>query len=169
MTSDRAVLHTYLTEKPASDPTDPSTLRVPPMAGFAQFVIYKDKNLQNKQAESGFLPVDDYINRDGEWLRTNYNFRWTVTGLEPDTQYYYLVETKSSDGSHSRTSSNVNSFRTAPTKDDSNDVGKVHFGVVYLVEGSTPNIKVRETDQIQGKLMLKEEITPDNVARIPNS
>lgn len=45
--------------------------------------------------------------------------------------------------------------------DDSNDVGKVHFGVVFLVEGSTSNIKVKETDQIQGKLMTKEEITPE--------
>lgn len=46
-------------------------------------------------------------------------------------------------------------------KDDSNDVGKVHFGVVFLVEGSTPNIKVREKDQLQGKLMKKKQITKE--------
>ncbi len=45
--------------------------------------------------------------------------------------------------------------------DDSNDVGKVHFGVVFLVEGSSPNIEVKETDQLQGQLMSKEEITPE--------
>lgn len=45
--------------------------------------------------------------------------------------------------------------------DDSNDVGKVHFGVVFLVEGATPNINVRETDQLQGKLMSKQEITKE--------
>jgi phosphodiesterase/alkaline phosphatase D-like protein len=122
VTSDRAVLHTYLTEKPASDPTDADTLRVPPMAGSVQFVVYRDESLNNKVSESGFFPVDDYINRNGEWLRTNYNFRWTVTGLEPDNKYYYQVVTQSSDGANSRTSANVNSFKTAPTEDDTNDV-----------------------------------------------
>jgi len=46
-------------------------------------------------------------------------------------------------------------------KDDSNDVGKVHFGVCFLIEGYTPNIKVRETDQLQGKLMTKKQITKE--------
>ncbi len=37
--------------------------------------------------------------------------------------------------------------------DDANDVGRVHFGVVYLIEGSSPNVHARETDKIDGKLV----------------
>ncbi|MFC1922350.1 alkaline phosphatase D family protein [Chloroflexota bacterium] len=143
VTSDQAVLHTYLTEKPAEDPTDPDTLRVPPMAGSVQFVVYKDASLQDKVAESGFFPVDDYIQRDA-WLRTNYNFRWTVTGLEPDTRYYYQVVTKSSDGAHLRTAANVNSFRTVPVKDDTNDV------VFVVVSGLDP-INTAYSDPAEGE------------------
>jgi len=115
VTSTSAVLQTYLTEKPAFNATEDTNLRVPPMAGFAQFSVYHDTALQDKVAESGFYPVDDYIQVGAEWRRTNYNFRWTVTGLEPDTTYFYIVQTKSSDGLETFTPTNVNSFRTSPT------------------------------------------------------
>jgi len=42
--------------------------------------------------------------------------------------------------------------------DDSNAVGRVHFGVVFLIEGSVPDIKVRETESLEGRLMEKKEI-----------
>lgn len=117
VTSDSAVLHTYLTEKPPFDATELENLRVPPMAGYAQFIVYRDPGMQEKAAESGFYPVDDYIWIGDEWRRINYNFRWTVTGLEPDTTYYYRVETKSSDGLDLRVASNINSFKTSPAID----------------------------------------------------
>lgn len=141
--SDRAVLHTYLTEKPATDPTEIGSQLVPPMAGFVQFVVYRDAVLQDKFSESLFYPVDDYIFRDGEWLRTNYNFRWTLTGLEPDTQYFYQVNTKSSDGVDVRTSTNVNSFKTMPTKDSTGDV-------VFVVVSCLDPINTAYSDPQEG-------------------
>lgn len=117
VTSTSAVLHTYLTEKPAFAATAGETLLVPPMAGFAKFSVYSDVALQNLVSDSGFYPVDDYIQIDTEWRRTFYNYRWTVTGLEPGTTYYYRVTTKSSDGLHLRAASNTNSFTTAPLID----------------------------------------------------
>lgn len=117
VTSSSAILHTYLTEKPAFDATYPDNLRVPPMAGSAQFIVYKDADLQEIVTQSGFYPVDDYVQVTGEWHRTNYNFRWSINGLEPNTQYFYLVETMSSDGLDKYQSQNINSFKTAPTLD----------------------------------------------------
>ncbi len=43
--------------------------------------------------------------------------------------------------------------------DDSNDVGTVHFGIVFLVEGNNENIRVKETEKLEGSLLSKEEIT----------
>jgi len=37
--------------------------------------------------------------------------------------------------------------------DDSDSVGKVHFGVVVLVEGSNDRIDVKERDKLSGKMM----------------
>lgn len=37
--------------------------------------------------------------------------------------------------------------------DDSDAVGRVHFGVVFLLRGSTPNIRVRETKVLEGSLV----------------
>ena len=99
VTSSSAILHTYLTEKPPFSATEPDTLRVPPMAGYAQFSVYRDPGLQDLVAQSGFYPVDDYIQIDDGWRRINYNFRWSVSDLQADTEYYYTVETRSSDGS----------------------------------------------------------------------
>jgi len=52
VTSDRAILHTYLTEKPAPDPTGEAPLRVPPMAGHVQFRVYADPGLRKLVAKS---------------------------------------------------------------------------------------------------------------------
>lgn len=41
--------------------------------------------------------------------------------------------------------------------DDSNDVGKYHIGVVYLIE-SDLNVSVREKDKMEGAFQTKEEI-----------
>ncbi|MEM5793288.1 MAG: NUDIX domain-containing protein [Candidatus Aenigmatarchaeota archaeon] len=41
--------------------------------------------------------------------------------------------------------------------DDSDDVGKVHFGVVFLVEGSNKRIEVKEKDKIVGRMMTLAE------------
>jgi len=37
--------------------------------------------------------------------------------------------------------------------DDKDSVGRVHFGVVFLVEGSNDRIDVREKDKLSGKMM----------------
>jgi len=42
--------------------------------------------------------------------------------------------------------------------DDSNEVGKVHFGMVFLVEGTSPHIKVRETSNLSGRLVTFEHL-----------
>lgn len=43
--------------------------------------------------------------------------------------------------------------RMGVLNDDSNSVGKVHLGVVFLVELSAPHIRVREVDQLAGELV----------------
>jgi predicted NUDIX family phosphoesterase len=42
--------------------------------------------------------------------------------------------------------------------DDSSPVSKVHLGVVFLVEGDTPDIAIRETDKLAGELLTLEEM-----------
>ncbi len=42
--------------------------------------------------------------------------------------------------------------------DDSNDVGKVHCGIVFLIEGRDGNISVKEKEKLEGQLLHKEEI-----------
>jgi len=37
--------------------------------------------------------------------------------------------------------------------DDSDSVGRVHFGVVFLFEGSNDRIKIKEKDKLSGKMM----------------
>ena len=125
VSSDRAILHTYLTEKlaPANiGGNGADWCQVPPMAGYARFVVCSDESLSHVIADSDWHYVDDYIQDRGQWHRSNYNFRWVVTGLEPDTRYYYFVRTKSSDGATEWQSPNVNTFRTAPGREADRDV-----------------------------------------------
>jgi predicted NUDIX family phosphoesterase len=42
--------------------------------------------------------------------------------------------------------------------EDSSPVSKVHLGVVFLVDGDTPDITIRETDKLAGELMTLEEM-----------
>jgi len=42
--------------------------------------------------------------------------------------------------------------------DESAPVSKVHLGVVFVVEGDTPNIAIRETKKLGGELMTLEEM-----------
>jgi predicted NUDIX family phosphoesterase len=42
--------------------------------------------------------------------------------------------------------------------DDSSPVSKVHLGVVFLVDGDTPNIAIRETDKLAGELLTLDEM-----------
>jgi predicted NUDIX family phosphoesterase len=42
--------------------------------------------------------------------------------------------------------------------DDSSPVSKVHLGVVFLVDGDTPDIAIRETDKLQGELLTLDEM-----------
>ena len=42
--------------------------------------------------------------------------------------------------------------------DDSSPVSKVHLGVVFLVDGDTPDITIRETDKLAGELLTLEEM-----------
>jgi len=37
-------------------------------------------------------------------------------------------------------------------------VSKVHLGVVFLVDGDSPNIKIRETDKLAGELLTLDEM-----------
>jgi predicted NUDIX family phosphoesterase len=42
--------------------------------------------------------------------------------------------------------------------DDSSPVSKVHLGVVFLVDGDSPNIAIRETEKLAGELLTLEEM-----------
>lgn len=42
--------------------------------------------------------------------------------------------------------------------DDSNSVGTVHFGLVYVVEVESPDVAVREADTLAGRLMSAQEV-----------
>ncbi|MBI2172971.1 MAG: NUDIX domain-containing protein [Candidatus Aenigmarchaeota archaeon] len=52
--------------------------------------------------------------------------------------------------------------------DDSDDVGKVHFGLAYVVEGDAP-ISVREKDVLEGRMQVPDDInreSPEKWSRI---
>ncbi|MGA8923299.1 MAG: hypothetical protein WB682_09155 [Candidatus Dormiibacterota bacterium] len=42
--------------------------------------------------------------------------------------------------------------------DDSSPVSKVHLGVVFVVDGDTPKISIRETDKLAGELLTLDEM-----------
>ena len=42
--------------------------------------------------------------------------------------------------------------------EDSSPVSKVHLGVVFLVDGDSPNIRIRETDKLAGELLTLGEM-----------
>jgi len=42
--------------------------------------------------------------------------------------------------------------------DDSSPVSKVHLGVVFLVDGDSPQIAIRETDKLSGELLTLDEM-----------
>jgi phosphodiesterase/alkaline phosphatase D-like protein len=165
VTASSAILQTYLTEKPAFDATDPGNLRVPPMGGFAQYHVYRDPNLMDEFAQSGFYPVDDYIQIGTEWRRVYYNFRWTVSGLEPDTKYYYTLETMSSDGVMTRQGSNVSSFTTTPVKDADQPISFVVANCLdpYNTAYSDPNDAAELGLKVFASMLNYAEEAPDFV------
>ncbi len=42
--------------------------------------------------------------------------------------------------------------------DDSTEVGRVHFGLIFLVDGDHPEIAIREVDKLKGALLPLEEM-----------
>ncbi len=42
--------------------------------------------------------------------------------------------------------------------DDSSPVSRVHLGVVFLVDGDSPQIAIRETDKLSGELLALDEM-----------
>jgi len=42
--------------------------------------------------------------------------------------------------------------------EESAPVSRVHLGVAFLVDGSTPDIRIRETDKLSGELLTLEEM-----------
>jgi predicted NUDIX family phosphoesterase len=42
--------------------------------------------------------------------------------------------------------------------EESAPVGRVHLGVVFLIEGDTPDIVIRETDKLAGQLLTLDEM-----------
>jgi predicted NUDIX family phosphoesterase len=42
--------------------------------------------------------------------------------------------------------------------DDASAVGSVHFGIVYRIDVETPDVHVRETDQLEGEFVPREKI-----------
>lgn len=42
--------------------------------------------------------------------------------------------------------------------DDFDDVGKVHFGIIYLIEIESSDIEVREKSKMEGKLVNKKDL-----------
>ena len=44
-------------------------------------------------------------------------------------------------------------------KDESSPVSRAHVGLIYLAEGQTSSISIRETDKLQGELLTLDEMT----------
>jgi predicted NUDIX family phosphoesterase len=42
--------------------------------------------------------------------------------------------------------------------EESAPVGRVHLGVVFLIDGDTPDIAIRETDKLAGELLTLDEM-----------
>lgn len=42
--------------------------------------------------------------------------------------------------------------------DDENPVGRVHFGIVFVVDVSDPHVRVRETDRLSGFLAARSDV-----------
>jgi predicted NUDIX family phosphoesterase len=42
--------------------------------------------------------------------------------------------------------------------EESSPVSKVHLGVVFVVDGDSPNIRIRETDKLEGELLTLDEM-----------
>lgn len=42
--------------------------------------------------------------------------------------------------------------------EESSPVSKVHLGVVFVVDGDSPNIRIRETDKLAGELLTLDEM-----------
>jgi predicted NUDIX family phosphoesterase len=42
--------------------------------------------------------------------------------------------------------------------EESSPVSKVHLGIVFLVDGDSPDIRIRETDKLAGELLTLEEM-----------
>jgi predicted NUDIX family phosphoesterase len=42
--------------------------------------------------------------------------------------------------------------------EESSPVSRVHLGVVFLVDGDTPDIRIRETDKLAGELLTLDEM-----------
>ena len=42
--------------------------------------------------------------------------------------------------------------------DTSTEVGRVHFGLIFLVEGDRPDIAIRETDKLKGAMLTVDEM-----------
>jgi predicted NUDIX family phosphoesterase len=42
--------------------------------------------------------------------------------------------------------------------DDSSPVSRVHLGVVFLIDGDSPDIRIRETDKLSGELLTLDEM-----------
>ncbi len=47
---------------------------------------------------------------------------------------------------------------SAATSTDSSPVSRVHLGVVFLVEGDTDNIAIRETEKLAGEMLTLNEM-----------
>lgn len=43
-------------------------------------------------------------------------------------------------------------------KEESSPVGRVHLGVVFLLDGDSPDISIRETDKLSGELLTLDEM-----------
>jgi predicted NUDIX family phosphoesterase len=52
----------------------------------------------------------------------------------------------------------VNATLLGLINDDSSPVSRVHLALAFLVEGSSPEIRIRETDKLAGELLTLEEM-----------
>ena len=94
------------------------------MAGYAKFIVNK-KNTNGVFTffkDSGWHFVDDYKRNEDGGQRIHYNFRWTVTGLDPETEYQYYVKTRSCTHDDETESPIRTTFKTAPDESSTNNV-----------------------------------------------
>lgn len=124
--------------------TDPAYKQIIPYLVFAHkdkyFLMQRSANASEQRLKNKYsLGIGGHIRKED--MTTNALVDWAQREFHEEVRY-------------------VDSFNIKPLgllNDDSNDVGKVHIGFVFLVEGATPDISIK-SELKTGKLLSLQEL-----------